>query len=97
MQRDFKIFPNATDPAENKILKNWSQNSGTKKMSLFLIFYFNSYVFNSGRVVLQKRQVTATSLGCHCRHSGYIESYILNPTKHLRWSTLQKQSTAGSH
>ena len=32
MQRNFKIFPNPTDPAENKILKNWSQNSDTKKI-----------------------------------------------------------------
>ena len=32
-------------------------------------FYFNLYVFSSGKVVLQKRQVIVTSLGCRCRHS----------------------------
>ena len=31
MQRDCKTLSNATNPAENKILKNWSQNSGTWK------------------------------------------------------------------
>ena len=38
-------------------------------LGIIFNFYFNLHVFNSGRVVLQKRQVIATSLGCRCRHS----------------------------
>ena len=38
-------------------------------LAIIFNFYFNLYVFNSGKIVVQKCQVTVTSLGYHCRHS----------------------------
>ena len=39
------VAENPTDPAENKVLKNWSQNSGTKKMYCYLCQSWGNRVF----------------------------------------------------
>ena len=54
-------------------------------LGIIFNFYFDLYVFNSGRVVLQKRQVIVTFLGCLCRHSEVrpSESWLLKFMQHL--------------
>ena len=39
------VAENPTDPAENKVLKNWSQNSGTKKMYCYLCQSWGNRMF----------------------------------------------------
>ena len=53
---------------------------------IVLGFYFNLYQFNSGRVVLQKRQVIVTSLGYCYRHILHTK----NPNCQSSWKVLGK-------